>query len=318
MSSLSTSTIPDLQIRPVAGRIGAEVIGLRLSADLNQSVAEAIRQALYNFKVLFFRGQEHLDEPGQENFGRLFGDLVPHPTIPSVKGTQNVLDVDGAKGARASSWHTDVTFVDAYPQISILRGLVVPDFGGDTVWANTAAGYQSLNPQLRDLADNLWALHSNSTDHGNPYPTGALQVTGNPDALKRYHEVFTSTVYETQHPLVRVHPGTGERTLILGHFVQKILGVSSADSAHLFALFQGHVTRLENTVRWRWKVGDVAMWDNRATQHIAVDDYGDQPRTLRRVTVAGDLPVSVDGKTSAIRKKLTSAPASNGAIAAQA
>src|SRR6516162_2308546 len=154
------------------------------------------------------------------------------------------------------------------------------------MWANTAAAYQSLSPHLRDLADKLWAVHSNRSDYGG-YPTGR------PEALKRYHEVFVSTVYETHHPLVRVHPGTAERTIVLGHFAQKILGVSSADSGHLIPLFQGHVTRLENIVRWRWAVGDVAMWDNRATQHSALDDYGDQARILRRVTVAGDRPISV-------------------------
>jgi alpha-ketoglutarate-dependent taurine dioxygenase len=301
MSTLASSKLSNLVIRPVAGRIGAEVIGLHLSGDLDLPVVDAIRQTLHRFKVLFFPDQEHLDESGQEAFGKLFGDLVSHPTIPSLQGTQHVLDVDGAE-ARASSWHTDVTFVDAYPQISILRALVVPQFGGDTVWANTAAAYQSLTPPLRELADNLWALHSNRSEYAGYRPTGK------PEPLKRYYEVFTSTVYETQHPLVRVHPETGERTLVLGYFLQKILGVSSADSAHLFALFQGHVTRLENTVRWRWSVGDVAMWDNRATQHSAIDDYGDQPRILRRVTVAGDVPVSVDGRTSQLRRKFSYPP----------
>ena len=301
MSTLASAKLLNLVIRPVAGRIGAEVTGLRLSGDLDLPIIDAIRQALYRFKVLFFRDQEHLDESGQEAFGKLFGNLVSHPTIPSLQGTQHVLDVNGAE-ARASSWHTDVTFVDAYPQISILRALVVPQFGGDTVWANTAAAYQSLTPPLRDLADNLWALHSNRSEYAGYRPTGK------PEPLKRYYEVFTSTVYETQHPLVRVHPVTGERTLVLGYFVQKILGVSSADSAHLFALFQGHVTRLENTVRWRWSVGDVAMWDNRATQHSAIDDYGDQPRILRRVTVAGDVPISVDGKPSRLHRKFSFPP----------
>jgi alpha-ketoglutarate-dependent sulfate ester dioxygenase len=301
MSTRAPANGSNLLIRPVAGRIGAEVNGLRLSGELDSRTVDAIRQGLHRFKVLFFREQKHLDETEQEAFGKLFGSLVPHPTIPSLQGTQHVLDVDGAE-ARASSWHTDVTFVDAYPQISILRALVVPQFGGDTVWANTAAAYQSLSPSLRDLADSLWAIHSNRSEYAGYRPTG------NPEPLKRYYEIFTSTVYETEHPVVRVHPVTGERTLVLGYFVQKILGVSSADSAHLFALFQGHVTRLENTVRWRWSVGDVAMWDNRATQHTAIDDYGDQPRILRRVTVAGDAPVSVEGKSSVLRRKFSSAP----------
>jgi alpha-ketoglutarate-dependent sulfate ester dioxygenase len=257
--------------------------------------------------VLFFRDQD-VDEAQQEAFGRRFGDLVPHPTIPSVRGTEYVLDVDGAKGARASLWHTDVTFVDAYPQISILRAPVVPEYGGDTVWANTAAAYQSLSPTLRELADKLWAVHTNKSDYGSSFPTRTAE------GLKRYREVFQSTVYETHHPVVRVHPGTGERTLVLGHFAQKLLGVTTADSAHLVALLQGHITRLENTVRWRWSVGDVAMWDNRATQHSAVDDYGDKPRILRRVTVTGDQPISVDGQRSILRRKDVSA--SIGAAAA--
>jgi alpha-ketoglutarate-dependent sulfate ester dioxygenase len=306
MSASLSANGSKLTIRPVAGRIGAEVNGVRLWGDLDSRTVDAIRDALHRFKVLFFRGQQHLDEFGQEAFGKLFGNLVPHPTIPSLRGTQHVLDVDGAE-ARASSWHTDVTFVDAYPQISILRAQVVPQFGGDTVWANTAAAYQSLSPSLRELADNLWAIHSNRSEYAGYRPTGK------PEPLKRYYEVFTSTVYETEHPVVRVHPVTGERTLVLGYFVQKILGVSSADSAHLFALFQGHVTRLENTVRWRWSVGDVAMWDNRATQHTAIDDYGDEPRILRRVTVAGDVPVSVKGKTSVLRRKFSLPPPEIGA-----
>ncbi len=102
---------------------------------------------------------------------------------------------------------------------------------------------------------------------------------------------------------MRVHPETGERTLLLGHFVKRILGLSSHDSAHLFQVFQEHITRLENTVRWRWAVGDVAVWDNRATQHYAINDYGDQHRVVRRVTVEGDVPVGVDGRRSVLLSK---------------
>jgi taurine dioxygenase len=226
MSELELSAYRGVQVRPVAGRIGAEVIGLRLGGDLKEDLIDAIRRTLYRFKVLFFREQA-LEEAQQEAFGSRFGSLVPHPTIPSVGGTEYVLDVDGAKGARASLWHTDVTFVDAYPQISILRALVVPPCGGDTVWANTAAAYQSLSPHLRELADKLWAVHTNKSDYGSSFPTRTAE------GLKRYHEVFQSTVYETHHPIVRVHPGTGEHTLVLGHFAQKILGVPAANSAHL-------------------------------------------------------------------------------------
>jgi alpha-ketoglutarate-dependent sulfate ester dioxygenase len=115
--------------------------------------------------------------------------------------------------------------------------------------------------------------------------------------------VFTSTVYETEHPIVRVHPETQERSLILGGFLQKLVGYSQADSARLIGILQSHVSRLENTVRWRWTEGDVAIWDNRATQHYAIDDYGNQPRVVRRVTIAGDVPVSVDGRRSVTRRR---------------
>jgi alpha-ketoglutarate-dependent taurine dioxygenase len=257
---------------------------------------ESIRQTLFKYKVIFFRGQEHLDEASHEAFGRLLGNIVPHPTVPSVKGTEAVLDIDGTHGNRATAWHTDVTFVDAYPQASILRALVVPTHGGDTAWANTATAYESLPAKLKEIANNLWAVHSNAYDYS--VPTKATS-----DKLKRYFDVFTSTVYETEHPVVRVHPGTGERTLVLGAFLRHFVDLPLVDSKPLFALLQGYVTRLENTVRWRWSVGDVAIWDNRATQHVAIDDYGKQPRLHRRVTVAGDVPVSIDGRRSHVRKK---------------
>ena len=120
--------------------------------------------------------------------------------------------------------------------------------------------------------------------------------------MRRYREVFASTVYETEHPVVRVHPETGERTLILGQFLKSFVGLSGANSARLFAILQDHVIRLENTVRWRWAQGDVAIWDNRATQHYAINDYGDQQRVMRRVTLAGDVPVGLDGRQSVTHK----------------
>src|SRR5450830_468276 len=280
-----------LNLHPVAGRIGAEVRDLRLSGDLAPPTFAAIQQALSRYKVLFFRSQQHLDDAGQESFARLWGDLVAHPTVPVRDGTDYLLELDSVHGGRANSWHTDVTFDLAYPQASILRAVVIPAAGGDTVWANTAQAYLDLPAPLRQLADQLWALHTNDYDYAARFKTDDA-------GLKRYREIFTSTIYETEHPVVRVHPQTGERTLVLGHFVKKLLGYPTADSEHLLQLLASYVTRLENTVRWRWSVGDIAIWDNRATQHYAINDYGDQHRVVRRVTIAGDVPVSVDGRRS--------------------
>jgi taurine dioxygenase len=288
----------DFKVVKVAGRIGAEIQGVRLSGELDADTVERIRSTWLQHKVVFFRGQTQLDDQSQEALTSLFGGgPVPHPTVPVIKGSSYVHELDSRHGGRANSWHTDVTFVDAYPKASILRALVVPDHGGDTVWANTATAYQDLSPELRELADKLWALHTNEYD----YLSNKHNVSE--EDLRRFQEVFTSTVYETEHPVVHVHPETGERNLLLGHFVQKLIGLSAPDSARLFQVLQDHVTRLENTVRWRWAVGDVAVWDNRATQHYAINDYGDAHRLVRRVTVDGVAPVSVDGRRSKARSK---------------
>jgi taurine dioxygenase len=283
-----------LDLVPLAGRIGAEVRGVRLSGQLAASTFAAIRQALYQHKVLFFRGQHHLDDVGQQGFATLFGPLVEHPTVPSKDGTQ-ILELDSHHGGRANSWHTDVTFEAAPPQVSVLRAVVVPPHGGDTVWANTAAAYDELPPALKTLAENLWAVHANDYDYA------ATRIEPDAHGAKRYQEVFTSRLIQAEHPLVRVHPETGERTLVSGHFIKNFIGYNTQDSDHLFQIFQNHITRLENTVRWHWAAGDVAIWDNRATQHYAINDYGDQHRVVRRVTVSGDVPVSVDGQRSRVR-----------------
>ncbi|MFM0176403.1 TauD/TfdA dioxygenase family protein [Paraburkholderia sediminicola] len=299
MSNLSLATSNTLDIHPVTGRIGAEIRGVRLSSQLEAATVEAIRAALVRHKVIFFRGQTHLQDADQEAFARLLGEPVSHPTVPVVDGTDYLLELDSHRGGRANSWHTDVTFVDAYPQASILRGVTIPDVGGDTVWANTATAYDDLPPPLKALADQLWAVHSNEYDYANHTSVG--ERGRDAEAIKRYREAFVSTRYETEHPVVRVHPESGEKTLILGHFVKSFVGLTPSASAHLLELLQGYVTRLENIVRWRWQAGDVAIWDNRATQHYAVNDYGDAHRVVRRVTLKGDVPVSVDGRRSFTR-----------------
>ena len=278
-----------IQINPVAGRIGAQLSGIKLSGDISAQDFDFINQALLKHTVLFFRDQFLTDEQ-HECFSRRFGDQVPHPTVRSAEKSSAILNLD-SRETRANSWHTDVTFVANYPKISILRGVVIPPYGGDTVWANTAAAYADLPEPLKALADNLRALHTNLYDYAAPKDTGA-------EGLKRYREQFTAEVYETEHPLVRVHPETGERSLILGHFVKQILGVSSNDSKQLIRLFHDRITQIDNTVRWRWSEGDVVIWDNRATQHIAINDYGQAQRIVRRTTVAGDIPVGVDGRSS--------------------
>lgn len=292
-----------ISIHPVAGRIGAELRGITLSPELDAPIKEFIHAAWLKYKVVFFRGQHHLDDAAQEKLVTLFGEAgVPHPTAHTKQGSDYVLELDSRRGGRANSWHTDVTFVDAYPQASILRGVTIPEAGGDTVWANTHTAYNDLSPELQALAEQLWAIHTNEYDYA------AYRPKADSEALRHYREVFTSTVYETEHPVVHVHPETGEKHLLLGHFFKNFVGIPQADGRKIFDVLQGAVTRLENTVRWRWQTGDVAVWDNRATQHYAVDDYGDAHRVVRRVTVAGTVPVAIDGRRSKTNSKVARNP----------
>jgi len=292
-----------LDIHPVTGRIGAEIRGIELSGDLQPDVVREIEAALVRHKVIFFRGQQHLDDAEHEAFAALFGDPVAHPTVPVAEGSRYLLDLDSKEGYAASSWHTDVTFVDAYPKGSILRAITVPEAGGDTSWANTETAYEGLPEPLRQLANNLWALHTNDYDYAAQFGISRESREAERERAEYQKKVFASTIYETEHPLVRVHPVSGQRSLLLGHFVRNFVGLSQADSTRLFGIFQDHIVKPENTVRWRWEAGDVAFWDNRATQHRATADFGLQRRTLRRATVHGEVPVGIDGRASRTTRK---------------
>jgi alpha-ketoglutarate-dependent taurine dioxygenase len=281
-----------LDIQPITGRIGAVISGVELHTQLPAAVVAELREALVRHKVIFFRNQQ-LQAKSQVAFARQFGEVTTaHPTVPSLAGEPQVLDLDYSRSeGRANNWHTDVTFVDRPPLGSVLRALTIPPVGGDTLWANSVTAYEDLPNALRNLADAAWAVHSNAYD----YAEAAVELS---DELRERRRVFTSTVFETVHPVVRVHPESQERGLFIGGFVRQIQELKPSESADLVRALQAYVTRPENTVRWRWKAGDVAFWDNRATQHYAVADYGNQPRRVQRVTIAGDAPVAIDGRTS--------------------
>jgi taurine dioxygenase len=275
----------------VGGRIGAEVVGVDLR-EVSEEVFSEIHAALLEHKALAFRGQR-LTDADQLAFAARFGPLTEaHPTVPSVEGESKVLPVDSERG-RANHWHTDVTFVRTPPKASTLRSLVVPPYGGDTLIANTAAAYRDLPAELREFADRLWAVHTNDYDYVQPPNSGVA-----PETVAEQHRIFVSRKWKTAHPVVRVHPESGERNLFIGGFAQSIVGLSPREGRAVLEIFQSYVTRPENIFRWTWAPGDLVLFDNRITQHYASDDYGDLPRLLHRVTVAGDVPVGVDGRKS--------------------
>ena len=281
-----------VRVVKLGANIGARVDGVRLGANVDAATAAEINSALLEHKVIFFRDQHDLDDEGQLAFAQTLGTpTTAHPTVTS-RGAR-LLPID-SRYDKADSWHTDVTFVDRIPKASLLRAVTLPAYGGTTTWASTEAAYDQLPAPLRALAENLWAVHTNQYDYA-AQSAAAIEPTAEE---RQYREEFVSDYYETEHPVVRVHPETGRRVLLLGHFVKRFFGLGSTESTALFNLLQARITKLENTIRWNWQPGDLAIWDNRATQHYAVSDYDDQYRRLNRVTLAGDIPVDIYGTPS--------------------
>lgn len=295
-ATVAPSGATAVTVTPLGEQVGAVVGGVRLDGHLPASTVAVIRQAVLRHKVIFFRGQEHLDDVSHHEFAELLGPTTtPHPT---VKGQNGVLVIDAEHG-KADAWHTDVTFCDRPPAFSLLRPEQLSPYGGSTIWANTAVAYEKLHPALQAMADRLWAVHTNLYDYA--ADVDEQRIGGIDVKQEEYREEFGSQRFETEHPVVHVHPETGERSILLGQFVKRVVGLGTRESAQVIDLLQRAVTRIENTVRWSWQPGDLAIWDNRATQHYAVADYGDHPRRMRRITVAGDVPISIDGVRSTPR-----------------
>ena len=270
-----------LDVVPVTPVLGAEVNGVVLEPTLADSVIASIRSALLTHKVLFFREQS-LDPTSLKALAERFGEPTPaHPVEPSVEGHPEILSLDSDEGARADVWHSDLTFQERPPLGAMLHAEVVPDVGGDTIWTDMAAAYQSLSPPMRTFVDGLTATHS---------PTKAGGYFADRDAAGD-KAAQTAIVQPARHPVVRVHPETGERSLFVNPlFTDKIDGLRRRESDALLALLQEVATRPEGVVRWRWQDGDLAFWDNRCTMHYALLDYGTAKRRMVRVALEGDRP----------------------------
>ena len=298
MLSVLRSGDQEIKVAPLGGRIGARVSGINLSAPLRKDTITELREALVRYKVVFIRDQHNLNDAQQEHFAQIFGELLPHPNLPMRTGTTAIVEFDGSKGGRDDRWHTDMTYMPTYPAVSVLRAVIMPPAGGDTIWSNTAAAYKIMPEAIREFADKLWAIHSNQYDDEAycDYTVYLPNVTQ--EEVRAHKDVFVTKLFETKHPIVRVHPKTGERALVLGCFLKRIIGFGQSASDQLQTIFQSYVDRPENQIRWSWLVGDVAIWDNMATQHYAVNDYSDAARLMHRVTIAGDRPISVGGERS--------------------
>jgi taurine dioxygenase len=285
----------DLDVRPMSGHIGAEILGVDLAAALDPAVVAAIRATLLRWKVVFFRDQD-ITQAQHVAFGRLFGDVTPaHPTLPAAFPEHPEILLLGA-GAQfmkdgptiESRWHTDVTFVPNPPMASILRGIVVPPYGGDTQWTNLAAAYAHLSPEVQQFIDGLHAVHHNQLPISRGEMTSGLA------------KQFASSDLRAVHPVVRVHPETGEKAIFVNpNFTSHIVELSRQEGRHVLAMLYEHMTNPVFTVRFRWQPGSIAFWDNRATAHLVPTDVPKEfERSMQRITIAGDLPVGPDGATS--------------------
>ncbi|MCX4545602.1 TauD/TfdA family dioxygenase [Streptomyces sp. NBC_01565] len=297
-----------VEVKPVAGHTGAEITGVDLAEPLDDAAVARIRAALLRWKVVFFRGQ-HLDHAAHLAFARRFGEPVvlgkrggaSPPDHPEIETTADRLELGGRYGMDREEWlerrrhtllrgwHCDHGARIDPPAATILRAEAVPPYGGDTCWSNLAAAYAGLSAPLRDFVDGLRAEHR--------LGVGYQPRAGEDSYVRHLLERQTAS----HHPLVRVHPVSGERLLFVnGYYVEQILGLSRAESAPLLELLLEQAVRPEYTVRFRWEPGDVAFWDNRATIHLAPNDTAhlDEPRLMHRVMLAGEVPVGVDGKPS--------------------
>lgn len=294
MTTLARSILSEttsLRVEKAGARLGGIVHGIDARTTLSDADIAALNAALVEHKVLFLRGQ-FLDEAQHERFSSAFGAPFPHPTIAAPTGSNYTFELKSTNGRSTDSWHTDVTFVPAYPKASILRGIELPPYGGSTIWANAATAYTDLPGPLQRLADEAWAIHAND------YDTNYDKHDPRKEEIAEFRAAFISRVFETEHPVVRVHPESGERSLVLGHFVTGLKGFPTREANALVDIMQSYITQIENTVRWNWQPGDVAIWDNRSTQHYAPADFDRHNRLMRRITVEGDVPVSIDGRRS--------------------
>jgi alpha-ketoglutarate-dependent taurine dioxygenase len=286
-----------LRVAPYTPVIGAEISGVDLAKPLSPSEVEEIRQAILDWKVVFFRNQKITDEQ-QLAFGRYFGPLTPahpislgmpeHPEMwerhaeDYTKRHRPDRSIPATKPPRDyKGWHIDITFVANPNKYSILRGVEIPEYGGDTLWSNLQAAYEGLSPKIQTLIDGLqWVSRAGGYDAG-PTREGRRDI-GPLSAV---------------HPVVRVHPETGKKHLFISPSASHIVGLKERESQTLIDLLADEITRPEYQVRFHWSPNSLVLWDNRAVAHAGPIDYAHfvAPRVVRRITVAGDLPKGPDG-----------------------
>lgn len=274
-----------MNIEALNPAIGARVHGLQLHADLTDDVRDTLLAALLKHHVLFFEGQS-LTPAVQRDVAARFGRLHIHPIYPHVPEVPEIIVLDTSldNPPDNDNWHTDVTFLAEPAMGALLAAQVLPPSGGDTLWASGVAAWKALSPPWQTLLAGLQAEH----DILKSFPAWRFART---PAEKQRWEKARADHPPRLHPVVRTHPVSGEQGLFVNEgFTTRIVELHPSESEAVLRQLFAHISKPEFTVRWRWKQGDVAFWDNRLTQHYATADYLPARRVMHRATVMGDAP----------------------------
>lgn len=276
-----------MKVVPVSGALGAEVHDVDPRALSREDSAE-LRSVVHEFQVIFLPAV-HLTPDEQMDLGRAFGEISIFPVARLSGATQPTFQVisDGPESRpEADYWHTDVTWIAEPPNYAVLHAEVVPERGGDTLWASMTAAYEALSPSMQEFLGGLNVLHDNESfilGVKNKMPAGPDR-----DQLCRQ---LRDTFPPVRHPMIRTHPDTGRQALFLGgRFMRRIEELTDAESDTLLAFLGRHIEDPAFHCRWRWTPGDIAIWDERSTNHRNAADYYPQAREIRRIEVGRDRP----------------------------
>ena len=276
-----------IEVRPIAGTIGAEIHGVDVSNTLDDATVADIRQALLDHCVIFFRDQQ-IDIPQHKAFARRFGEIFIHPNYRGTQADSEIVQIKrepGDKNIVGEEWHTDTTMSAEPPMGAILYALEVPPYGGDTLFASQYQAYEALSNGMKKLLSGLKALHSDRKVAG-----PRANMNANRSTKVREDADWRETV--SAHPVVGTHPETGRKLLYVNHsYTIGFEGLSEAESKPLLDFLLEHGHRPEFTCRFRWEKGSIAFWDNRVCKHLAIHDAGPWRREMRRIQISGVRPV---------------------------
>lgn len=273
-----------IRIMPIAGALGAEIEGVDIASGADEETVAEVRQALLDYLVIFFRGQDMTMEDYLA-FARSFGAPAEYPLLPGIDGFPMITEIVKQEHERnnfGGIWHADTTYLACPPMGSILYALEVPPHGGDTMFANQYLAYETLSEPMRTFLDGLVGVSSSAKADVSKTREDMIRNAGNKAVLQDH---------SAEHPVVRTHPETGRKLLYVNvAHTSHFKGMTEAESKPILEFLFQHQVQPEFTCRFRWQTGSVAFWDNRAAQHNPINDYQGFRRVMRRITLAGDIP----------------------------